>query len=100
MIKLGTYAECSVDVNFEETATKEEIKEFDKTIQDDERLSCNINEYDYFFASGRVQNLEWQLEIFKDICEKFKKIINEANGTIMIESGYGISFSKGDEENE
>ena len=98
---MGTYAEITLTIDFKDGTKKEMIDEFIKKIDENQELSSNIRRYDndieLFLSSCRVQNLEYQLEIVKKIIIE-SDIIEEAVGSIMIESGDSFFYNSGDDE--
>ena len=98
---MGTYAEILLTVDFKDGTKKEMIDEFIKKIDENQELSSNIirynNDIELFLSSGRIQNLEYQLEIVRKIMVE-SEIVEEASGSIMMESGDSFFYNSGDDE--
>jgi len=98
---MGTYAEITLTIDFKDGTKKEMIDEFIKKIDENQELSSNIRRYDndieLFLSSCRFQNLEYQLEIVRKIMVE-SEIVEEASGSIMMESGDSFFYNSGDDE--
>ena len=96
---MGTYAEILLSFSFKENADEKEISSLIKLIDENQELNGNFNREDetLFLSSCRVQNLEWQVdEVLDEILKKFKHIVYEVSGSIMVEGGVNYWFN-GDE---
>lgn len=93
--KMGTYAEIDLQFTFNDKSTPDTITKLIDEIDNNNDLQGKFDKSSdcLFLASDRVQNLEWQLEeVLNPILEKHKSIIEEVNGSVMIESGNSFWF--------
>ncbi len=93
--KMGTWAEINLQFIFNDNSIPDTISKLIDEIDNNDNLQGKFDKSSdcLFLASDRIQNLEWQLEdVLNPILEKHKSIIEEVNGSIMVESGNNFWF--------
>jgi hypothetical protein len=95
---MGQYCYTCIDITYYDNATDEEIKAFIEEIEKDDELQTKINDVAYVeLSSGRVPNLEYQLNKFTDMAREHK-FIKGINGSSFVEMDMGIYYDREEEK--
>jgi len=97
---MGIYGFIDIQVEFKDNATPNEIEAFCKEIDNTENLTISgIDNCCYTIENGRMQNLEFQINLFETVVKKHSCVLS-ANGNAYCEAYVGVCYDAEEEVEE